>query len=203
MRCRCIVALVVLSGLCFAPRAALAQVKPFSVTGAGRTSHLPFPGDAAEHWSAGVATHLGAYQQQGAFVAPISLTPLAPDQYYAHQYGTVVAVGTFESASPAVFEGASGAALTFDYGKQSPGIVELILVGQDENGPIFTTEWDAIFTLVEGTGRLHKAMAGEFRMIAVSDLFGPEAFLPNHDWETPGIAYSWSSMRGGYVTFEK
>jgi hypothetical protein len=201
---RSIAAVIFTASLCVAPFQAAAQVKPFSLKGSGLASHIPLLGDTAEHWSQGTATHLGKHRHDGARAELLSLTPLDPSEYYPHEQGIVVATGTFHSVAPVVFQGSGGGSLTFDYGHKAPGEVELIVVGADENGdPLFVTEWDAIFTLSGSGGRLAKAVEGEFRMIALSSAFGPEGFVPNPDWDRPGIVIDWHSVPGGWVRFRK
>jgi hypothetical protein len=137
-----------------------AQTVPFRVSGAGTAAYFPFPGEApAAHNAAGTATHLGAYLGLGS-IQTLTVNPLT-------------GVGTFQSATPFVFNGKAGT-LAFNYGRTDQGapvgVFQLIPAGMIGGQQAFIAAFDAIFTLAEPTSTVS---AGQFRMIAVSEPFVP------------------------------
>jgi hypothetical protein len=177
--------------LLLAAGTAPAQEKPFTIVGAGvATSGLPLPGEAPrQHWSVGVATHLGLYHGDGT---------VKTDTAVPNPDGTIT--GEFGSGSPYVFTAANGDRLVCFYGRTDkgatdPGTFELTVVGATPAGrPIVTALFIAEFVVQPdlSTGRFAGA-TGSWIMYAWTEPFVLFSENPT--------AYAWAGS--GSITFPK
>ncbi len=183
----------VVAALALACGSALAQDKPFEISGAGvGPGGLPLPGQApGEHWAIGEATFLGRYfgegtvQTDSAYVDPIT--------------GHIV--GEFGSGSPFVFTAANGDELVCwygrtDHGATQPGTFDLTIVGMTADGSLLVmAQWIAEFVPDpdECTGRF-VGVTGGWVMYA----WTTEPFVLGSD---DPVYYAWEGE--GSLTFPK
>ncbi len=164
---------------------ALAQEKPFKITGSGiGPDGLPLPGQAPRsHCAIGTATHLGKYYGLGE-VETDTANP-QPD-------GTIT--GTFGSGSPFVFTGANGEQLVCwygrtDHGASQPGTFVLTILDVLADGSLVVeAAWIAEFVPVSDqcTGKF-AGVTGSWVMYAYSAPFVLGSSDPvDYWWEGEG-----------------
>ena len=168
-----------------------AQVKPFTVNGAGVADFIPFvefnPGgnndnSQAFHSAVGEATELGTYYGEGKVQLDLFTGPTT---------------AAFSSAVPFVFTAIDGDKLAFTYGDTSngaaqPGEVVLSDGGAGNSIATFTAEFNPV--IEQSTGRFKDVIGGSFVMIAVTEpfQFGTKP--------VGGVAYTWDGK--GTIEFK-
>jgi hypothetical protein len=177
----CIVALTAV----LASNQALAQEKPFKITGTGvGPEGLPLPGDAPRpHWAIWTATHLGKYYGAGTVETDSANPP---------SNGTIT--GEFGSGSPFMFTGANGDQLVCWYGRTNHGASEpgtfvlTILDVLPDGSLVVEAAWIAQFVAVpeQSTGKF-AGVTGSWVMYAYSEPFALTSSDPvGYWWEGEG-----------------
>jgi len=176
------------SAIQLAPNQAQAQVKPFSIVGAGiAPDGIPLPGGgSAPHWAIGNASFLGKYFGEGE-VETLTASFNAD--------GTVT--GTFQSPAPFVFTGADGDKLACYYGNTEYGAKT---VGTFTLFPVpGRSGWYVAFFIAEFvpydpdcTGEF-QGVSGGWTMYAITDPFALGSTNP--------VGYAWAGE--GSLTFSK
>ncbi len=176
----------VVAVVALASQSAAAQVKPFTVVGAGPAPQgLSLFGANSPHSATGVATQLGKYHGNGnANVLSFDPTSLG---------------GTFHGEF--TFVAANGDKLACTYGDVANGAEEvgqfqLFDVGGGNVVTVFVAEFNPVPELC--TGRFAKVVDGSFLMIAVSDPFPLEV---DANGFSPPFDYAWSG--DGWLEFGK